>query len=141
MKDLSNNSFSCWNNIDYLRLIDEVIIPFNNDNKTINYSHFNSDVNAISELIAVKNIDYLIIEGVGLFRPKIMKYLTFTIWIECPLQTAISRGKHRDRFVHHNPKDQLWDGVWKNNDQEFYQKFSPHNNVSFIFNNSSQATI
>ncbi|MGB3532165.1 MAG: hypothetical protein WBA13_01465 [Microcoleaceae cyanobacterium] len=136
MTDVSNHQLSCWNNIDYTRLIDEIIIPFNHKYKTLTYSHFDSNINAISEKITIKTVNNLMIEGVGLFHPDIMKYLTFALWVECPLQTAIARGKQRDRFVHHNPKDQLWDGVWKNNDLEFFEKFSPDKNASFIFNNS-----
>lgn len=141
MTTISDNNISGWDNIDYERLISEVVLPFINHQEIISYGHFDSNINAISEEIIVKNTHHLIMEGVGLFRPEVMKHLTFTIWVECPIETAILRGKHRDRFVYQNPHDELWDGLWKNNDLEFLAKYSPHNNVSLRFNNSDEVTI
>ncbi|TSC61399.1 MAG: hypothetical protein Athens041674_789 [Parcubacteria group bacterium Athens0416_74] len=84
----------------------------------------------------VPSTNTLIIEGVGLFRPELMKYFAYTIWVDCPLEEAVARGKKRDKDEHHNPQDELWDGIWKKNDIEYFDTYKPNEIADVIISNT-----
>lgn len=133
-KGAFDTQFSLWEIMDYSRLKKEVFEPFSRQ-EDIHYGHFDASKEVISHTIEVKNRDVLIVEGVGLFRPELMKYFTYKIWIDTPIDKAIARGKKRDREEYGNPTDELWDGVWKENDLEYYSKFKPAENADLILGN------
>ncbi len=124
-KGAFDTSYSLWNIMDYARLEKEICIPFLRKDKAIRYEHFNAKDEMISETREIQNNGILIIEGVGLFRPELAKYFTVKIWVDCPIEEAIARGKKRDREEYGNPTDELWDGVWRKNDLEYYETFKP----------------
>ncbi len=125
--------YNLWEIMDYERLGNEVLKPFSNREEVIKYGHFDAKQNKISETKEIQNLGKIIVEGVGLFRPDLIKYFTFKIWIDCPIELAIERGKKRDREEYGNPTDSLWDGLWKKNDLEFYEKFKPKELADYIF--------
>ena len=90
---------------------------------------------SISENTEIQNNGILIIEGVGLFRPNLLKYFTLKMWIDVPLDVASSRGKKRDRDEYHNPNDACWDGIWKDNDIEYFEKCKPKELADIIISN------
>jgi len=98
---LRDTPYRLWEMMDFARLEEEVLKPF------------------------PQTTDQLIVEGVGLFRPELSKYWAFKVWMDCPLETAILRGKKRDREEHKNPKDEYWDGIWKDNDLQYLETFRP----------------
>jgi len=121
--------------MDFGRLENEVLKPFWEKQTRIKYGHFNVPSKGISETIEVNNNGILIIEGVGLFRPELMKYFTFKIWVDVPLEVALARGKNRDRDENHNPTDECWDGIWKDNDVQYFDVFKPKESVDLIIQN------
>lgn len=135
-KGAFNTNFSLWKIMDFARLENEVLKPFSQGNRIINYGHFDAKNELIFETRQMKNDGLLIVEGVGLFRPELNEYFSFKIWVECPIEQAIERGKKRDREEYGNPTDERWDGVWKNNDLEYYEMFQPHKLADSIVLNS-----
>lgn len=135
IKDRNLSDYSNWNLIDFHRLEQEILIPFQKGVSPIRYHHFDWAKNAASKTIQITNSGRIIIEGVGLFRPELMKYFSYTIWIDCPIDEAIKRGKRRDREEYKNPQDELWDGVWKKNDAEYLKHFKPDKIVDLIVSN------
>ncbi|MEX0917334.1 MAG: hypothetical protein WDZ90_02330 [Candidatus Paceibacterota bacterium] len=133
-KGAFDTKFSLWEIMDYKRLEKEVLEPFSKQ-EDINYAHFDASKDMISHTVEVKNTEMLVIEGVGLFRPELLKYFTYKIWVDVPIEEAIIRGKKRDREEYGNPTDELWDGTWKENDLEYYDKFRPNEVADVIIKN------
>ena len=132
-KGVFDTQYKLWEIMDYGRLEKEVIIPFINKNEVIKYGNFNANVEAITETVEIKNVGKIIIEGVGLFRPELLNYFNFKIWIDCPLEVAIERGKKRDREYGQVPTDNLWDEIWKENDLQYFEAHKPKEIADFIF--------
>lgn len=128
--------YSNWELMDFNRLEEEVLIPFTSGKTPISYTHYDGGKERTSKEIMVTPQGILIVEGVGLIRPDLMKYFSYTIWIDCPIDEATRRGKKRDREVWNNPKDEQWEGIWKKNDVEYYQNFEPQTKVDLVINNS-----
>lgn len=114
-----------WEIMDFARLEREVLIPFVSANPVISFGEFDWEKNAVTDVTTIQAPPVLIIEGVGLFRPELLPYFSYTIWIECPLDVAIARGKRRDREEYGVPHDEQWDGIWRDNDVQYYREFSP----------------
>ncbi|MFZ1735704.1 MAG: hypothetical protein WAU31_02100 [Candidatus Moraniibacteriota bacterium] len=129
-----DTDYQLWEIMDFARLEKETLQPFL-ENQKIEYGHFNVLSKSISETREVKNTRRLIVEGVGLFRPELLKYFTYKIWVDCPMETAIERGKKRDREEYNNPTDEQWDGIWKKNDQEYFEMYNPKEKADFVFEN------
>jgi len=134
-KGAFDTTFSMWEIMDFARLESEVLVPFSQQNKSIRYGHFDAKAEKISETREIQNKGILVVEGVGLFRPELQKYFTATVWVECPINDAIARGKKRDREEYGNPTDKLWDGVWKDNDLRYYEAFKPSESADFTILN------
>jgi uridine kinase len=128
-----SNDYELWNIMDYKRLETEVLKPYITGSKTISYGEFDWEKNEVSSSTVVTTNDFLIIEGVGLFRPELLNYFSFTIWIDCPLEVAILRGKRRDREEYGVPQDDKWNGLWKENDIQCYQDFSPKEIADYVW--------
>ncbi len=127
------SEYNFWEIMDFARLENEILKPFLNKDGEISYGHFDPKLNKISETRTSQNTGRIIVEGVGLIRPELIKYFTYKIWIDCPLEIAIERGKKRDREEYGNPTDELWDGLWKKNDLEYFEKFKPKDVADYIF--------
>lgn len=122
---------------DFLSEITQILIfLFKAGRNSISYTHYDSEQSRNSKSIIAKAQGILIIEGVGLIRPDLIDYFTYSIWIDCSIDKAIKRGKRRDREAWNNPKDEQWEGVWKKNDLEYYQRFQPQTKVNVVINNN-----
>lgn len=116
--DRAIEDYTHWAGMDFDKLEKEVLVPFSEGKSG-----------------GVSNSDFLIIEGVGLFRPELLKYFTYKIWIDCPQGVANARGKKRDREVHKNPQDEKWDGPWKRNDDEYFNTYKPRDIADLVIYN------
>lgn len=135
-KGAFDTAYSLWNIMDYTRLEEEVLKPFLDKQNIIRYGHFDAKTELISEIVEFKNNGTLIVEGVGVFRPELIKYFIYKIWINVPMEEAIARGKKRDREEYHNPTDDLWDGVWKDNDLQYLETYKPQQMADLVISNS-----
>lgn len=133
-KGAFDTEYSLWEIMGYTRLEQEVLQPFHRGEEIIRYGDFDAFKEMISNTIEIKNNRVLITEGVGLFRPKLMKYFTYTIWIDVPLEKAIERGKRRDQ-ENGSSTDELWDGIWKENDLQYMNEFNPKENADSVISN------
>lgn len=132
-----DTDYNLWEIMDFSRFEKEVLKPFS-ENKSVTYGHFDPKLNKISKTIEVKNNNLIIVEGVGIFRPNLLNYFSYKIWIDCPIDIAIVRGKKRDREEYGNPTDELWDGLWTRNDLEFYEKFKPQEIADYIVDGTNK---
>lgn len=65
-----------------------------------------------------------------------MHYFSYTIWMDCPVEEATARGKKRDREDYHSPQDELWDGIWKENDVQYDEMYKPREMADVIVSNA-----
>jgi uridine kinase len=131
-----DTNFSLWEIMDFARLEKEVLQPFAAGEQVIRYGHFNTPTASIAETREIENTSRLVVEGVGLFRPELAHYFGLKIWVDCPMDAAIARGKRRDREEYGNPTDELWDTIWKKNDEEYLEQYKPKDAADFVFTNS-----
>jgi len=134
-KGAFTTQFSLWEIMDYARLEKEVLEPFSKGQK-VEYRHFDAEKEILLNTIGIESDGILIVEGVGLFRPELLKYFSYKIWIDMPVEMAIARGKKRDREEYGNPTDALWDGVWKDNDLQYLEQYKPKEVADMIIDNS-----
>jgi uridine kinase len=102
--------------------------------QNISYGVFEWESNSIRDKQTINSTNIIIVEGVGLLRPELMNYFSYTIWIDCPIDVAMERGKKRDREEHGQPHDELWDGLWRENDIEYEKNFKPKSIVNIVMN-------
>lgn len=121
-----------WIGFDWERYINQILVPTING-KSLVWDEYNWKENKI---IRIKRIDklpkYLIVEGCGLLRPDLVQYYDFSIWIDMPLDLATERGAARDRGwgLDH---DNLWNNLWKPNEEDFFNKYHPEKLASFVY--------
>ncbi len=135
VQDKTLTDYSLWNWFDFERFEQEVLLPFAAGECTIRYGHFDWDKNKVIEMRSVSHQGLVIVEGVGLLRPKFLKYFSYKIWVDCPLEEALSRGKKRDREEYNNPNDEQWEGIWKKNDLEYLETFKPKERADIVITN------
>ena len=131
--DLEN--YQRWEIVDFERLEREVLKPFSTGSRMLRYGEFNWSRNRIGESTSISVNDTLLIEGIGLFRPELMPYYGYKIWIDCPIDLAVARGKKRDREQYGTPQDELWDGIWRENDLQCFEAFGPLKNADCVIKN------
>jgi uridine kinase len=132
-KNNLDDIYSLWNIVDIERLKDEVLNPFSTGVFHFTYNDLSWGKNEEHQISAGGG--FLIIEGVGILRPECMDYFACSIWIDCPLDEAVIRGKKRDREEYNHPQDEKWEGIWKTNDKDFFETFRPDNLATFIITN------
>lgn len=135
IKDKNLSGYSMWEIMDYKRLEREVLWPFLNTDGVFSYDYFDYNKNIVDKIVSISTHKILIVEGVGLFRPELLHYFGYKIWIDCPIELANERGKKRDREEYNNPQDELWDGVWKKNDMECFEAFKPKEIADLVVDN------
>jgi uridine kinase len=60
----------------------------------------------------------VIVEGIRLLQPRLLRYFDIPVWIDCPLEVATQRGKKRDRENSNDPTYDIeahikkWDDIW-----------------------------
>lgn len=136
MKDRTLLEYSLWEVMDFRRLEGEVLAPFLEGKSPLHYGHFDWFANKVVETKTISTKGILIVEGVGLFRPELLKCFSCKIWLDCPIEEATARGMKRDREEYINPQDEMWGGIWKQNDLEYFEKFAPRQAADFIVDNS-----
>lgn len=115
---------------DRSRLEQQVLIPATTG-QAVMYQKLLWDTNTLSELIAVPEIDCLIIDGISSYHPDIAKYYDYKIWVDTPIEVARERGRARDGG---NENAQHWD-LWAENDLGYQQKYHPKKVADFVIAN------
>ncbi len=134
--DRTIENFTHWKGMDFERLKKEILIPFNKGENPVAYGHYDHGANGVIKTVKVPHAGLLIVEGVGLFRPELLKYFAYKIWVDVPQDIANARGKKRDREVHLNPQDEKWDGPWRRNDEEYFDSYKPKEQADLVIDNS-----
>lgn len=121
-----------WNGIDRARLVHQVLEPLRQGDRRITYDS-SGDWEAWtteSKTLEVAG-DHFIVEGVGLFHPDVLPFLTLTVWIEIDPGESTRRGLARDAQAGHDDRS-IWKAVWAPNDQRFAEKFDPKGHSDIV---------
>lgn len=125
--------FSHWEGMDFKRFEQEVLAPFSQGVNPISYRSWHHEEN-------VSHDGILLVEGVGLFRPELLKYFSYKIWVDATQDVALERGKKRDQERRNNAPDDAWDakwdGPWQRNDTEHFDTHKPKEQADLIIENS-----
>lgn len=124
-KSATMREYNLWDVMDYERLEREVICPFLGGEMRFSYGVFDWEQNSITHVETREHQGILIVEGVGLFRPTLLSFFTQTFWLDCPLAVACNQGKKRDQKIYGHKLDEFWEGLWRENDENFFEVFSP----------------
>jgi uridine kinase len=130
------SEYSNWELMDFGRFEKEIIKPFYSQQDPIKYSHYSGESRERPEEKEIHHDGIIIVEGVGIFRPELMNKYSYSIWVDCSIDEATRRGKKRDKEVWNNPKDELWEGIWKRNDLEHLEKFKPKEIADSVIDNN-----
>src|SRR5439155_20568816 len=112
-----------WSSFDRSRLEKQVLEPVRRG-QPARFQRYDWGRDTLGEWVTLLPPKYLIVEGIGVLHPDLMKYLDYGIWIDVPLEVAVRNGKARDRS-RGNDHDQLWDEVWGPNDRDYFDAFRP----------------
>ncbi len=133
--DNTSTVYLLWDIMDFDRLTNEVLVPFSTRKEMISYGHYDWGINSIKHCIDIPNGNYLIVEGVGLFRPELLKFFNYKIWIDCPIDKALERGKQRDKEMYDDSQEEKWDGIWKENDLQCFDTYKLKELADLVVNN------
>lgn len=137
IRDRDMTDFARWELMDFDRLRREVLVPLHAGAAAIEYGHLDWGANAITSRRSFAGGQRCLVEGVGLLRPDLREYFAFSVWVHCPLEEAIRRGKRRDRETSGNDAhDDRWDGIWRRNDEECHRLYRPEQTADYLFDNS-----
>ena len=76
----------------------------------------------------IKPVQYIVIEGIGLFTSQRQSDFDFHIWVDTPIEHANQNGQARDQAF-----QELWETVWVPNDLEFEAKHNPTQYADAIY--------
>ncbi len=126
---------SDWEGFDYNRLFEQVLKPIQQGKIEIEYGLYDWQKNIVAKNKKVSLQRFIIVEGIGLIRPNLMPYFDCSVWVDVGLETAVERGKRRDREECKVDHDHLWDELWMPNDRDYFEEYSPKDKVDFILQN------
>ncbi len=108
--------------------------------KDLHYQWYNWDKDETKDWINQPLPPLVIVEGVRLFSPELMKYFDLTIWVDVYLEVATQRGKARDAANKSNDDPAeiaahlaKWDEVWTPKEEEFLDLFKPSENADIRY--------
>ncbi len=100
--------------------------------KDLQYQWYNWDKNETKEWVHQPLPSLVIVEGVRLFYPELMKHFDLSIWMDVSLDAATEQGKARDAANKSSDSAEnvaahlaKWDEVWIPKEQEFATLFHP----------------
>lgn len=92
------------------------------------------DWNTLSAAKEMNHVpDVVIVDGIGLLESKYAKYFDLKIWMDCPYEVALGRGKKRDKEEQGVDHDDLWDNVWGPGSQDYFERARPDLNADVLF--------
>jgi uridine kinase len=120
-----------WDGVERLRLRDEVLDPFQ-QNEPVLFHRFDWSSGRLGKPEALPDARVIVVDAIGLFHPELAGVFDITVWMGVDLTVATERGKARDHRLGRD-HDQLWDNVWVPNEREFVRNFDPRKSAQLVF--------
>ncbi len=131
-RSIHETDYRDWEIIDFERLCTAVILPFTHNQSPLSFTEMDWGTGEITRQTEIQHNGVLIIEGIGLFREPLLGRFTIKIWIDCPIEVAMERGKARDKNAYGVDNDHLWDTLWKQNDLQYFASKKPHEGADYV---------
>lgn len=124
-----------WSSYDRERLQKQVLQPAQHG-EPIRYQVYDWKNDKLGEWRNVPKSKYLIVEGLSILHPDLLRFYDFKIWVDCPLEVATERGMARDTFAA-NDHNALWLNIWMPNEHDFMAKYRPDLAADIKFNTNN----
>ncbi|MFT9818162.1 uridine kinase family protein [Lysinibacillus sp. NPDC056185] len=112
---------------DWKRVLNQVLEPINQNIKT-RYQRYDWDADDMAEWHSVPVGGTVIVEGVYSIRKELSNKYDFTIWVDCPRETRLSRGLERDG---EEARD-MWENNWMISEDIYVEKHKPFERADII---------
>lgn len=104
------------------RLKQQVLIPASQQ-QTIAYQVFDWQTGKLGNWRSLPRSNYLIIEGISVLHPDLLPFYGFTVWVDCSLEVAQTRGLHRGKTEYNIDESEIWINCWTPNDRAYFEKY------------------
>lgn len=76
----------------------------------------------------------IILEGIRLIRPEVLRYIDLSVWVDCPLEVATKRAIDRNRQQGDNEAElALWETKWVPEAKQYMELVHPEKIADFIY--------
>lgn len=114
---------------DWKRVLNQVLEPIS-QNKEGHYQRYDWETDDLAEWHTVPIRGIVIVEGVYSIRKELANKYDFTIWVECPRETRLSRGLERDG---EEARD-MWENNWMISEDIYVEEQKPYERADLIVN-------
>jgi uridine kinase len=116
---------------DWSAIESKVLKRLKKDTKVITKTYDWNALGPANEQHDVKH--FVLVDGIGLLESKYIDYFDLKIWIDCPYEIALARGKKRDKEEQDIDHDLLWDKVWGPGSKLYFKRARPDLNADLLF--------
>lgn len=122
---------SDWPAVEHKKLLEEVLVPAR-EGQPIRYRPYDWETGEPGQLVELGQVDFVIVEGIGLFRPSLNEAFDLRVWVDAPMEQAHAEGMRRDREEYGDPHAREWRDVWTLNDRDFFDAFRPRETADVV---------
>jgi len=108
---------------DWHGIEDKVLKRLKRDEKVVTKTYDWHTLGPVAQTQPVRQ--YMLIDGIGVLDPKYAVYFDFKIWMDCPFELSLERGKRRDKVDQGADHDELWDTVWGPGEKQYFERVRP----------------
>nr|WP_223820978.1 AAA family ATPase [Bacillus sp. S3] len=113
--------------VDWKRVLKQVIEPIRQDQEG-HYQRYDWESDRLAEWHKVPIGGIVIIEGVYSTRHELSNLYDFTIWVDCPRETRLSRGIERDG----EDARRIWEDNWMVSEDMYMKEHKPHQRADLV---------
>lgn len=116
---------------DWTAIEDNVLKRLKTDQEVITKAYDWNTLSLKNEKHSVERV--VLVDGIGLLDRKYSEYFDLKIWIDCPYEVALERGKRRDKEEQGSDHDELWETVWGPGSQRYFKSMRPDLSADILF--------
>lgn len=113
--------------VDWKRVVKQVLEPISRNNEG-HYQRYDWESDQLAEWHQVPISGIVIIEGVYSTRNELSNLYDFTIWVDCPRETRLSRGLERDGEEARG----MWEDNWMISEDLYVKVHQPHHRAHLV---------
>jgi hypothetical protein len=113
-----------WGSVDRDRLAGQVLEPARRGAADA-YQVWDHDAGAPGPWVSLAGATAVVVEGLGLYVPALVGLFDLRVWVDVDLGAATAQGMWRDEHEYGNGQADLWTGVWRPNDADFFERYRP----------------
>ncbi|KPB06697.1 uridine kinase [Bacillus sp. CHD6a] len=117
---------------DWKRVLKQVLEPIS-QNIEGQYQRYDWETDKLAEWHTVPIGGVVLVEGVYSIREELANKYDFTIWVECPRETRLSRGLKRDG----KEALEMWKNNWMISEDIYVKEHKPSQKAHLIYNGTN----